>query len=59
MKNTIEKPQYLRKLIDIPKPILIDLKKLAIDSDKSLKSYIQDILVSEVERRRNMNDKNK
>ena len=59
MKNTAEKPQYLRKLIDIPKPILIDLKKQAIDSDKSLKSYIQDILVTEVERRRNMNDKNR
>jgi hypothetical protein len=51
-----EKTQYLRKLIDIPKPILKELKKLAIESDKSLKQYIQDIIISEVEKHRNGGD---
>ncbi len=59
MKKLSEKPRYLRKLIDIPGHVLADLKKLAIDEDKSLKSYIQDILIKEVERSRDMIDRNK
>lgn len=46
--NTTEDKKPLRKLIDIPKEILVDLKKLAIDNDSSLKSYIEDILVNKV-----------
>jgi hypothetical protein len=47
-----EKPQVLRKLIDLPRPIVKELKQLALDSDKSLKRYIEDVIVQEVERRR-------
>ena len=35
----------MKKLIDIPKEIVKDLKKMAIDSDKDLKNFIQDHLV--------------
>jgi len=38
----------MRKLIDIPKEIEIDLKVLAAKSDKDLKNYIQDLLVEHV-----------
>jgi len=51
-RKAIDKTQYLRKLIDIPKPVLNELKKLAIDADKSLKSYIEDLLINEVEKSR-------
>jgi hypothetical protein len=53
MEQPKDKSQYLRKLIDIPKPIVKELKKLAVESDKSLKQYIQDIIVKEVEKSRN------
>jgi hypothetical protein len=43
----------LRKIIDVPHAIVKDLKKLAIDADSTLKAYIQDLLVNEVEKRRN------
>jgi len=43
----------LRKIIDVPYAIVKDLKKLAIDADCTLKAYIQDLLVLEVEKRRN------
>jgi hypothetical protein len=56
MEKQNEKPQYLRKLIDIPKPIVKELKKLALESDKSLKQYIQDIIVNEVEKYRANSD---
>lgn len=36
----------MRKNIDIPDEIVKDLKKMAIDSDKDLKNFIQDHLVS-------------
>jgi len=52
MEKPNDKSLYLRKLIDIPKPIVKELKKLALESDKSLKQYIQDIIVSEVEKSR-------
>ena len=35
----------MKKLIDIPEEIVKDLKKMAIDSDKDLKNFIQDHLV--------------
>lgn len=35
----------MRKLIDIPKEIEIDLKVLAVRSGKDLKNYIQDLLI--------------
>ena len=38
----------MRKLIDIPKDIVKPLKILAINSDKDLKNYIQDLLISHV-----------
>ncbi len=52
MENQEKKPQRLRKLIDIPKPILLELKKLAVESNKSLKQYIEDIIVEEAKRSR-------
>lgn len=53
MIKTPDKSKDLKKLIDIPHDIIKDLKKLAVDADKSLKSYIQDILVEIVEKHRN------
>jgi L-rhamnose isomerase len=43
----------LRKIIDIPHAIVKDLKKMAVDADATLKAYIQDLLVDQVEKRRN------
>ncbi len=53
MTKPTEKSKDLKKLIDIPYDIVKDLKKLAVDADKSLKSYIQDTLVEVVEKHRN------
>ena len=53
MTKTTENSKDLKKLIDIPNDIIKDLKKLAVDADKSLKSYIQDTLVEVVEKHRN------
>lgn len=39
----------VKKLIDIPDPVVKDLKKLAVDSERDLKNYIQDLLVHHVE----------
>ena len=36
----------MRKNIDIPEEIVKDLKKMAVDTDKDLKNFIQDHLVS-------------
>ena len=41
----------MRKLIDIPKEIEIDLKVLAVKSSKDLKNYIQDLLIDHVSKR--------
>lgn len=38
----------MRKLIDIPEEIEIDLKILAVRNRKDFKSYIQDLLVEHV-----------
>ncbi len=38
----------MRKLIDIPKEIEIDLKVLAVKNGKDLKNYIQDLLIEHV-----------
>lgn len=38
----------MRKLIDIPDEIVKPLKILAINADKDLKNYIQDLLVQHV-----------
>jgi hypothetical protein len=43
----------LRKIIDIPHAIVKDLKRMAIEADATLKAYIQDILVDQVEKKRN------
>lgn len=40
----------MRKNIDIPDEIVKDLKKLAVDADKDLKNYIQDLLVMHVKK---------
>ena len=37
------------KNIDIPDNIVNDLKKLAVDSERDLKNYIQDLLIQHVE----------
>lgn len=34
----------MKKIIDIPEEIVKDLKKMAIDTDKDLKNFIQDHL---------------
>jgi len=52
MNKSSEDSKRLRKLIDIPESILDDLKKLATNSDKNLKSYIQDILITTVKNHR-------
>jgi len=38
----------MRKLIDIPEEIVKPLKILAIEADKDLKNYIQELLVHHV-----------
>jgi len=38
----------MRKLIDIPDNIIKPLKILAINADKDLKNYIQDLLIQHV-----------
>ena len=38
----------VKKLIDVPDPIVKDLKKLAVDSERDLKNYIQDLLEQHV-----------
>ena len=38
----------MRKLIDIPEEIEINLKVLAVRSGKDLKNYIQDLLIEHV-----------
>jgi len=50
MEKPLSESVYLKKLIDIPRSILKDLKVLAINADKSLKSYIEDILVDQVKK---------
>lgn len=40
----------MRKNIDIPDAIVKDLKKMAVDADKDLKNYIQDLLVQHVKK---------
>ncbi len=38
----------MKKLIDIPDEIVKPLKIMAVNKDRDLKNYIQDILVSHV-----------
>ena len=38
----------MRKLIDIPEDLVKPLKILAIEADKDLKNYIQDLLINHV-----------
>lgn len=38
----------MEKLITIPDDIVKDLKHLAVDADKDLKTYIQDLLIAKV-----------
>jgi hypothetical protein len=52
MENFENDSRTLKKLIDLPKPIVKDLKKLALEADKSLKKYIEDVIVQEVEKYR-------
>lgn len=40
----------MKKLIYIPDAIVKDLKKMAVDADKDLKNYIQDLLVEHVKK---------
>jgi hypothetical protein len=41
----------MRKLIDIPADVVKPLKKLAVDADKPLKNYIQDLLAEHVRKK--------
>lgn len=43
----------MKKIIDIPDEIVKDLKKLAVDEDKDLKTFIQDQLVKLVTKSKN------
>jgi hypothetical protein len=38
----------MKKLIDIPDEIVKDLKILAINDDKDLKNYLQDLIIEHV-----------
>jgi hypothetical protein len=40
----------MRKLIDIPEEIKVELQILAIKSGKDLKNYIQDLLIDHVKK---------
>jgi macrodomain Ter protein organizer (MatP/YcbG family) len=51
-----EEQDRLRKLIDIPYAVLNDLKMLASNSHVPLKVYIQDLLASEVEKKKQQNE---
>ena len=46
----------MRKLIDIPENIVTDLKVLAALSDKDLKNYIQDLILEDVKKNRDLID---
>ena len=50
MEDISARAPSVRKLIDLPKSIIRDLKILALESDKSLKSYLQDLIITEVEK---------
>lgn len=41
---------YMKKLIDIPDEIVKPLKIMAVNNDRDLKNYIQDILISHVKK---------
>lgn len=43
----------MRKLIDIDDEIVKDLKIMAIESNKDLKNYIQDLLLAHVDKNNN------
>jgi hypothetical protein len=43
----------MKKLIDIPDEIVKALKIMAINHDRDLKNYIQELLVKHVSNRRN------
>jgi hypothetical protein len=48
MNKEQRKAEFLRKLIDLPRPIVSELQKLARESDRSLKSYIEELIVNDV-----------
>ena len=43
----------MKKLIDIPEEIKMELKILAVLADTDLKNYIQDLLVKHVKKSKN------
>jgi len=51
MNKAQRKSEYLRKLIDLPRPIIGELQKLAQESDRSLKSYIESLIVNDVSKK--------
>jgi hypothetical protein len=42
----------MRKLIDIPDDLVKDLKILAVHADKDLKTYIQDLIIEHVKKKK-------
>jgi hypothetical protein len=44
---------YLRKLIDLPRSIIKELKRLAWAADKSVKKYMEYLVIREADRHRN------
>jgi hypothetical protein len=40
----------MKKLIDIPDEIVKPLKIMAVNNDRDLKNYIQDVLISHVKK---------
>lgn len=51
MTKEQRKTEFLRKLIDLPRPIVSELQALARESNRSLKSYIEDLIVSDVRKK--------
>ena len=41
---------YMKKLIDIPDEIVKPLKIMAVNNDRDLKNYIQEVLISHVKK---------
>jgi len=46
------KQDVVRKQIDIPKNIIKDLKLIALNADKSVKRYIEDLILNDIKSKR-------
>jgi hypothetical protein len=51
MNKEQRKSEYLRKLIDLPRPLVKELQALAKESDKSLKGYIEGLILDDIRKK--------